>query len=116
MSQPESDLNTQKRRHAGPLIGITAVLIFVAVILTWWFGSEAVDGQAPAGAETQIDGRTGEEEPQSNGATSGTTVTPEAEVTPPDAPTITPAEPAEPSTAPTSPPDAETPPAGSTSP
>lgn len=62
MSQPEPDLERQKRRHAGPLIGITAVLAFVAIIFVWWFGSEAVDGNAPVGAETQIDGRTGAEE------------------------------------------------------
>lgn len=110
MSQPEPDLEKQKRRHAGPLIGITAVLIFVAVILTWMFGWTATEGQPPAGAETQIDGRTGAEEANTGNAGGATTTTPEAEVTPPGAPG------AETTTSPTSPPDAVAPPAGSTSP
>lgn len=113
MSQPESDLNRQKRRHAGPLIGIAAVLAFVAVILTWWFGHEAVEGNAPAGAETQIDGRTGAEEPQS-GTVGGTQSRPETEITRPETNEADPAAPN--ATAPTSPPDATTPPAGSTAP
>ncbi|WP_136683713.1 hypothetical protein [Falsirhodobacter xinxiangensis] len=114
MSQPESDLDRQKRRHAGPLIGITAVLIFVAIILTWWFGQEATEGNAPAGAETQIDGRTGAEEPQSGGTAGAPRVTPEAEVTRPETNSAEPAAPN--ATSPNSPADADAPPAGSTSP
>ncbi|MFT3974367.1 MAG: hypothetical protein QM699_13235 [Amaricoccus sp.] len=35
------DTNPQKevRRHAGPLIGISAVLLFVLVGLVWWLSS-----------------------------------------------------------------------------
>lgn len=106
MSQPEPDLERQKRRHAGPLIGITAVLIFVAIILTWWFGTEAVDGNAPVGAETQIDGRTGAEEPSGN-TTAPSPANPPAEVTPPAGQETTPA--------PTSPTTPDAPPPGSTS-
>lgn len=115
MSQPEPDLERQKRRHAGPLIGIAAVLIFVAVILTWMFGETATEGQPPAGAETQIDGRTGEEEP-SGGTVGGSQSTPDTAVTPPAASSENPEDAPASTIAPTSPPDAATPPAGSTSP
>ncbi|MCK0166987.1 hypothetical protein MWU52_05430 [Jannaschia sp. S6380] len=33
MSAPETNVEKQRRRHAGPIIGITAGLIFVAIIL-----------------------------------------------------------------------------------
>ena len=33
MSAPDTNLDKQKRRHAGPIIGITAGIIFVAIIL-----------------------------------------------------------------------------------
>lgn len=112
MSQPEPDLNTQKRRHAGPLIGIIAVLGFVALILAWFFGTEAIEGNAPVGAETQIDGRTGEEEDAGGGnAVAPPVATPQAETTAPS----TTDEDTETTTTPTSPPDGVTPPAGGTS-
>lgn len=36
MSAPQTDPAKQRRRHRGPLIGITLVLIFVALIFLWW--------------------------------------------------------------------------------
>lgn len=61
MSAPQTNLEKQKRRHRGPLIGITLGLLFVAGIFLWMFGTVAEEGQPPQGAETQIDGRTGEQ-------------------------------------------------------
>lgn len=59
MSNPEHSLNRQKRRHAGPLIGMAVVVIAALSGLVWWLTYEAAEAPAPAGAETQIDGRTG---------------------------------------------------------
>ncbi len=60
MSSPEPDLEKQKRRHGGPLIGITGVLIFVAILFIGWSFWSAQEATPPEGADVQIDGRTGE--------------------------------------------------------
>lgn len=60
MSAPDTNLEKQKRRHKGPLGGMKLVLGLVALLFAafviWSFA--ASDG--PEGAETQVDGRTGE--------------------------------------------------------
>jgi hypothetical protein len=43
------------------LIGMAIGLVFVGVIFLWMTGMLAFNGQTPQGAETQIDGRTGEQ-------------------------------------------------------
>ena len=60
MSQPEDDLQSQKRRHKGPLIGMAAVLIFAAGLFVWWLTYEVAESDPPEGSDVQIDGRTGE--------------------------------------------------------
>ncbi|MGP3696325.1 hypothetical protein [Rhodobacter sp. NSM] len=62
MSASEKDLEKQKRRHRGPLIGIAVVLVFALGYLIWWLGYEAVEGNAPRDADVLIDGRSGETE------------------------------------------------------
>lgn len=44
------DLDRQAKRHKGPLIGISAGLIFASVLLFWWLGSEAADAPGPTDA------------------------------------------------------------------
>jgi len=60
MSHPEVNLQTQKRRHKGPLIGTAAALIFAAGLFVWWVTYEVAESDPPQGSEIQIDGRTGE--------------------------------------------------------
>lgn len=62
MSAPDRDLETQTRRHRGPLRGMFAVVLFALVLLAilgfWAFGR----GGTPQGAETQIQTGIGEVE------------------------------------------------------
>ncbi|ODM41187.1 hypothetical protein [Cereibacter johrii] len=60
MSASDNDIEKQKRRHRGPLIGIAVVVIFALGYMVWWFGHEVSEGTAPQGSDVQIDGRTGE--------------------------------------------------------
>ncbi|WP_308914919.1 hypothetical protein [Jannaschia sp. LMIT008] len=53
MSAPNTNLEKQEKRHAGPLIGITACIVFAAIIITAYFGfiaAPAEDGAVDAGA------------------------------------------------------------------
>ncbi|QQA43986.1 hypothetical protein [Pelagovum pacificum] len=60
MSAPETNVDKQAKRHRPSIVGISVVLIFVAIITVvfsvWLFAA----GDEPEGADTQIDGRTGE--------------------------------------------------------
>jgi hypothetical protein len=60
MSSPEPELQKQKRRHRGPLIGMAVVLAFVAILFFGWSFWSAQEATPPEGADVQIDGRTGE--------------------------------------------------------
>ena len=57
MSAPQTNLEKQERRHAGPLIGIAGCLAFAAILLVAYFGfivEPVEDGDAeaaPAAAE-----------------------------------------------------------------
>jgi hypothetical protein len=64
MSAPKTNIEVQKKRHWGPLLGIAVVLIFAAIITAWFMGWLAVTGDEPRDVDTQIDGRTGEVETQ----------------------------------------------------
>jgi hypothetical protein len=62
LSAPEPDLETAKRRHKGPLIGIALAVVFASVLLVallLWLGYL---GNEPGNEAPQIDGRTGAEE------------------------------------------------------
>jgi len=61
MSAPNTDPKKQERQHRPALTGlrltiIVAVVALVAILSIAFFG-----GEAPEGADTRIDGRTGEQ-------------------------------------------------------
>jgi hypothetical protein len=47
MSAPKTNIETQKRRHVGPLIGMALVVIFAVGIILWWQFEEAAQGDSP---------------------------------------------------------------------
>lgn len=63
MSAPKTDLDKQEKRHRGPLRGMAIVVIFALVLLAALMTWVSSDGGVPEGADVQIDGRTGAEEP-----------------------------------------------------
>lgn len=63
MSAPQTNIETQERRHRGPLIGMIFAVIAVGIGFVWWLGYEAAESDPAQGSQTQIDGRTGEEVP-----------------------------------------------------
>lgn len=46
MSAPKTNLDTQKRRHIGPLIGIVLSLVFVGGLILWWQYQATAENQA----------------------------------------------------------------------
>jgi len=42
MSAPDKSLNKQKKRHWGPLVGISLAVIVALSLLVWWLGRELV--------------------------------------------------------------------------
>lgn len=52
MSAPDTKLATQKRRHRGPLIGITIGLLFGAAMMAYW----AANPDVPNDGATTIQG------------------------------------------------------------
>lgn len=60
MSAANTNLETQKRRHKGPLVGIGLLLGVVAVGFVVFFGTQFLRGDNPQGAAVQIEGTTGE--------------------------------------------------------
>ncbi|MDO9581825.1 MAG: hypothetical protein Q7J24_01745 [Desulfomicrobium sp.] len=61
MSAPQTNLEKQKRRHRGPLIGMIVVVLAVGLYYLWWVGYEVAESDPPQGSQIQIDGRTGEQ-------------------------------------------------------
>lgn len=65
MSAPQTNIEKQERRHAAPIWGIILAVIFGVFVGAFLSTSTAFfGGDDPKGAETQIDGRTGAEEPK----------------------------------------------------
>lgn len=60
MSAPRTNIETQKHRHKGPLIGMAVVVVFALTLLLWLTMRTVQDGQPAPGETTQIDGRTGD--------------------------------------------------------
>ena len=60
MSAPDTDTAKQARQHRGPLRGMMAMVIWAVVLLVGLAIYVVSRGGAPEGAETQVDGRTGE--------------------------------------------------------
>ncbi|ABV95652.1 hypothetical protein Dshi_3924 (plasmid) [Dinoroseobacter shibae DFL 12 = DSM 16493] len=61
MSAPDTNLKTQRKRHIGALAGIGIAVAFAAILLAGYLVILADRGEAPEGADTQIDGRFGVE-------------------------------------------------------
>jgi len=61
MSAPKTNIETQQRRHKGPLIGMAVVVVFALSLLLWLTMRTVEEGQPAQGETTQIDGRTGDE-------------------------------------------------------
>lgn len=56
MSAPRTNLETQKRRHLAPLIGMALVVIFGVGLILYWQAEEAAQGNSPDGEEAgQVD-------------------------------------------------------------
>lgn len=47
MSAPHTNIEKQKRRHRGPLIGMAAVVAFVGAIFLYWLVYEARNAASP---------------------------------------------------------------------
>lgn len=47
MSAPKTNLETEKRRHKGPLIGMAVVVIFAVGLIIYWQFEEAAQGNSP---------------------------------------------------------------------
>ncbi|RDW12816.1 hypothetical protein [Paracoccus thiocyanatus] len=47
MSAPRTDLDKQRRRHIGPIIGIIAVVLIALAGFLWWFDDETSDPEMP---------------------------------------------------------------------
>ena len=61
MSAPDTNTEKQEKAHKAPLrIGILLPLAFVALIAVIGLLAMFMGGDAPEGAETQVDGRTGD--------------------------------------------------------
>jgi hypothetical protein len=56
MSAPQTNINKQKRRHRGPLVGMAVVLTFVGLLLFWWLGEEASQNNVNPGAQALPEG------------------------------------------------------------
>ncbi|WP_322892387.1 MULTISPECIES: hypothetical protein [unclassified Yoonia] len=64
MSHSENNVDRQVKRHKGPLYGMIAVVVFAAVLLFWWLGTEVdeapgMEGEAAPASQTSPDQTTG---------------------------------------------------------
>ena len=59
MSAPQTNLDKQKRRHRGPLIGMIVVVAFALTLLFFQMMDTAEQGQPTDSQGGSIDGRTG---------------------------------------------------------
>lgn len=86
MSHSENNMERQKRRHKGPLIGFAVLGILVVGLIIWWLAAEFGRSDGPEGAPVQIDSRTGERVEGTDDDPAETGFSPEAEVTPLNSP------------------------------
>lgn len=50
MSAPNTNIERQRRRHRGPLVGITLAVIFVLALFAMWLTGQIGSTSAPASA------------------------------------------------------------------
>lgn len=90
MSAPQTNIEKQKRRHRGPLVGMIIVVLAVGLGYLWWVSYEVAESDPPQGSQTQIDGRTGEQiEPEGTPSVSDPVAVPQAEQPAPGVPAQT---------------------------
>ena len=63
MSAPNTDLEKQEKNHRGPMRGMAVVVGFALLLLVGLMIWTSSNRTPVEGADTQIDGRTGEEVP-----------------------------------------------------
>ncbi len=54
MSAPRTNIETQKRRHKGPLIGMALVALFAVGLIVYWQVEMAAEGDSP-GTEVETE-------------------------------------------------------------
>lgn len=59
MSAPDTELEKQKSRHRGPLLGLAVCIVAAALMFLGYLTITAERGQTPNDTGAQIDGRTG---------------------------------------------------------
>lgn len=59
MSASNTNLEKQKERHKGPLVGMKLLLAVVGLGLLIFVAIQFMRGDAPEGAEMQVEGTTG---------------------------------------------------------
>jgi hypothetical protein len=59
MSAPQTNIEKQRRRHRGPLIGMALVVLFGVLLITWWLFEEA--SQAPDAIQSTVPAATATE-------------------------------------------------------
>lgn len=52
MSAPQTNLDRQRKRHRGPLIGIALVTLFALAVIVYWLFEEVAGSDPPAPAGT----------------------------------------------------------------
>lgn len=53
MSAPKTNIETQKRRHFGPLLGMALVAVFGVGLIVYWQFEEAAQGDSPGNEVTE---------------------------------------------------------------
>lgn len=89
MSAPKTNIETQKWRHRGPLIGMMVVVAAVLGLLLMQMVQVADEGTPQDSGAGQIDGRTGEQVPDSV-PPAGDVPVPETDLPPTEIPTPAP--------------------------
>lgn len=54
MSAPKTNIETQKRRHIAPLIGMALAVIFGVGLIVYWQFEEAAQGSSPGSDVTDV--------------------------------------------------------------
>lgn len=55
MAPPDTNLEKQERRHKGPLIGISVVILFAIIMMLVWGGGDEITEEDAQDGEAQIE-------------------------------------------------------------